>query len=249
MKVPKLYFATQSNFFRDLFSLPGGNEPTEGTCDKNPIKVDGVTKVDFKRLLKAMYPKFVGHLLEPYALLNVSYCSLVRNTIKFYSTMDHTEWTSALKLSTMWGFNEIRNEAIANISKSEIGAVEQALLGTEYHVPGWIIIGYRKLILREEKLSRAEAAALGYETAWLLTEIRESTFAKGVEVSTSTGREPHLFNQGWPGDDDFSSSGQGHRCGTIWQGRQLDTIDADIRSTFSSQLKDAENDDDGGGGA
>ena len=62
MKVPRIYFETHSDFFKDLFSLPGGDKPAEGTCDENPIKVEGVSKMDFKQLLTAMYPKYVDHL-------------------------------------------------------------------------------------------------------------------------------------------------------------------------------------------
>lgn len=62
MKVPKLYFEAHSKFFQELFSLPGGDKPVEGTCDESPIKVEGVSKEDFKRLLTAMYPKYVGGL-------------------------------------------------------------------------------------------------------------------------------------------------------------------------------------------
>ena len=57
IKVPKRYFETHSSFFSGLFSLPVGDEPVEGTCDENPIKVEGVSKPDFKSLLTAMYPK------------------------------------------------------------------------------------------------------------------------------------------------------------------------------------------------
>ena len=79
----------------------------------------------------------------------------------------------------MWGFQEIRNEAIKTLSDiSKIDTVERVLLGREHNIPKWIIDGYSKLIQREQKLSRAEASALGFETAWLLTDIRESTFVK-----------------------------------------------------------------------
>ena len=110
----------------------------------------------------------------------------------------------------MWGFQEIRDGAIKSLSEMSIDAVEQVLLGRDYNIPEWIIKGYLELIEREMKLSWTEASALGFETAWLLTGIRESTFSNGVEKSSRR-----------------------------WQGRQLDTVEADICRTFSNQLKDA----------
>ena len=61
-KVPKYYFETHSSFFSGLFSLPVGDKLAEGSCDENPIKVEGVSKPDFKLFLIAMYSKYVNRL-------------------------------------------------------------------------------------------------------------------------------------------------------------------------------------------
>ena len=57
-EVPKYYFETHFSLFSNLFS----DKPAEGSCDENPIKVEGVSKPDFKLFLIAMYPKYVNRL-------------------------------------------------------------------------------------------------------------------------------------------------------------------------------------------
>lgn len=55
-KVPRYRFEKGSGFFKDLFSLPTGDAPAEGSSDENPISVLGIMKVDFARLVEVMYP-------------------------------------------------------------------------------------------------------------------------------------------------------------------------------------------------
>jgi hypothetical protein len=58
-KVPRLYFERNSGIFRDMFSVPPGDKPTEGSCDENPLALKSIQKVDFQRLLRAMFPEWV----------------------------------------------------------------------------------------------------------------------------------------------------------------------------------------------
>jgi hypothetical protein len=56
-KVPQCYFVKNSDIFRTTFTLPqGGNSNAERTSDENPLELEGISKVDFQRLLKVMYP-------------------------------------------------------------------------------------------------------------------------------------------------------------------------------------------------
>lgn len=128
----------------------------------------------------------------------------------------------------MWGFQEIRDKAIQALTKAlEVDAVGKINMGREYCVPEWLVGGYRSLIEREEKLSEVEASKLGFETAWKLSQMREDTFAKaansgyGLSTSTYQFRSPSSFP-------------------LARSSRDFSNLEADIRATFSSQLKDAE---------
>ena len=53
-KLPKNHFAS-SSIFATIFTLPPGEKGVEGTDDK-PFVLHGISEVDFKSLLKVMYP-------------------------------------------------------------------------------------------------------------------------------------------------------------------------------------------------
>jgi hypothetical protein len=55
-KVPRLYFEKNSSVFSDMFSLPAA-DTQEGCSDQNPIKLESILKIDFQRLLTAMFPE------------------------------------------------------------------------------------------------------------------------------------------------------------------------------------------------
>ena len=82
--------------------------------------------------------------------------------------MTYDEWTPALKLSTMWGFVEIRRHCIQMMSKLDLRPVDKVFLGTKYHVLPWLKEGYDTLIRREEVMTARELKehvdVLGWET-------------------------------------------------------------------------------------
>ena len=121
--------------------------------------------------------------------------------------MDVGGWSAALKLSTMWGFREIRDNAILELD-GRLHPIQKISMGIEYCVQKWLLDGYGELIRRERKLSEAEAKQLGFETAWRINEMREETTVKSE------------YNYGH--HHDFSN------------------LEAQIRTAFSDQLKDAE---------
>ncbi|KAF9445060.1 hypothetical protein P691DRAFT_762826 [Macrolepiota fuliginosa MF-IS2] len=91
-KIPLYYFSRYSDVFSTAFTLPPPIDGMRGgQSDQNPIKLEGVSKDDFRGLLRAMYP--TGPAIPGKDLVLA-------------------EWISALKLATMWGFAEIRRRAI-----------------------------------------------------------------------------------------------------------------------------------------
>lgn len=84
------------------------------------------------------------------------------------------EWTSVLKLSTMWDFVTIREFAIAKIAPLLVDAVDKVVLARDYHVDEWLLPGLNSLAQRVEPLSLGDYKRLGAETAVEIAAIRES---------------------------------------------------------------------------
>jgi hypothetical protein len=56
-KVPRYHFEHSSEIFATTFTLPAVDEVhTEGQSDENPFILEGISCVDFQRLLKVLYP-------------------------------------------------------------------------------------------------------------------------------------------------------------------------------------------------
>lgn len=55
-KVPRIYFEKGSSIFSDMFAVANADR-SEGSTDENPIKLESIEKVDFQRLLNAMFPE------------------------------------------------------------------------------------------------------------------------------------------------------------------------------------------------
>ena len=125
--------------------------------------------------------------------------------------MDVHGWSAALKLSTMWGFQEIRDKAILELDGMlRTLPIQKISKGIKYRVQKWLLDGYGELIRREGRLSEAEARELGFETAWRIGQVREETIVK----PESRWDQSHYRNFG--------------------------NLEAQIRTTFGDQLKDAE---------
>ena len=118
--------------------------------------------------------------------------------------MDVHGWSAALKLSTKWRFQEIRDRAIKELDG--MSPIQKISKGMEYRVQKWLLDGYGELIRREKKLLETEAKELGFETAWRIAQVREETIRSGY----------------YDHHRDFSN------------------LEAQIRTAFGDQLKDAE---------
>ena len=92
--------------------------------------------------------------------------------------MDFTDWTSVLKLSTMWGFDLLRDLAIRTMTELPgVSPVEKAALANEYKIDQWLLPALKELAQREEPISINEAHRLGWEMALQMAAVRESSVA------------------------------------------------------------------------
>jgi|ERR1700676_2442696 hypothetical protein len=97
--------------------------------------------------------------------------------------MSSTEWTSVLKLSTMWSFDDLRDLAILNMSQLSIDPIERAALAKEYSIDEWLLPALNELAQREEPIGIEEARRLGWETALQIAAVRESFIAWNEKVA------------------------------------------------------------------
>ncbi|KAK0494919.1 hypothetical protein EDD18DRAFT_1173071, partial [Armillaria luteobubalina] len=124
-RVPRYQFINHSDA-KAMFALPQKNANVEGSIDDNPIRLQGITKLDFERLLKYMYPANIPPVL----------------------TKPLEDWISILKLSTMWSMAVVRNDVIPRISERhlEIDVIERISLGRTYDLPVLVTSGVTTLV-------------------------------------------------------------------------------------------------------
>lgn len=123
------------------------------------------------------------------------------------------EWTSVLKLSTLWKFGKLRREAIEELTKLLVGSpAEQVALGREYRVEDWMVKGYTELIQREPALTQKEKEKLGAPITIKIYEAREVTFRTGNGVK---------------------------KIGNFNGCRDLNSVDNLVKSGFGEELDDA----------
>ncbi|KAF8834877.1 hypothetical protein BDN67DRAFT_975699 [Paxillus ammoniavirescens] len=154
-KVPRSPFETESTVFKDMFSLPvGGLEGVEGLDDDKPIRLEGTKKDDFEQLMRVLLHRSNGLSQELPA--------------------DVEQWTSVLKLSTLWGFSSIRLKAISRLSRfATIPLAEKIALAYKYDVESWLLPTMHELVRRPEPINMEEASCMGFETALKLASVRE----------------------------------------------------------------------------
>jgi hypothetical protein len=105
------------------------------------------------------------------------------------------EWVSALKLSTQWRFLDARRLAIQSLNdRSDFRYIERISLARQYQVGIWLRAGYNYLAMRDGDISRAEAETIGWETALLITQIRERAWKNHYRKPYGADVE-HIFGQ------------------------------------------------------
>jgi len=157
-KAPKRYFESNSGIFAGILALPSEGNDADGSSDEKPIRLNAIEKVDFERLLEAMYP--TGGRRP--------------------ATMGRNEWESVLKLSTVWGMGDIRNMVIGTLTES-LDSADKILLGQKYGVPNWLLVGCTELAEREETISGAEGRVIGPDIVAGLCQVREASIKAGFQ--------------------------------------------------------------------
>ncbi|KLO09627.1 hypothetical protein SCHPADRAFT_558658 [Schizopora paradoxa] len=151
-RVPVEPFETRSEVFRDMFSLPSGNEtPTEGTSDDSPIVLEGVVVEDFRALLKFLYPK--------------------KRTVTS-TEFSKEEWIGIHALAFMWEFHEAKEASKAFLVAMD-DSVTKFELAVRYEYDDWLRLAYKELTNRPDSLSLDEGQRIGLEATLNIGRVRE----------------------------------------------------------------------------
>ncbi|RXW20424.1 hypothetical protein EST38_g5413 [Candolleomyces aberdarensis] len=157
-RVPKYRLVSDSEYFANKYALntsgDSGSEH-EYTSVESPqldaVKLDDVSADEFQSFLKAVYPMVIQGELS----------------------LSKEEWLSVLKLSTKWFFNGLRTMATETLTQFSLDPFEKIQLGKEHFIEGWVLAGYRELVMRYEAVTVKEAQMIGLQEAIQLNPIRE----------------------------------------------------------------------------
>ncbi|KAI4524608.1 hypothetical protein K525DRAFT_360816 [Schizophyllum commune Loenen D] len=129
--------------------------PNGGTV---PIKLPGVSSVDFERVLSIIYPTKLGR------------CDI--------HTVD--ERTSVLRLATRCSIASLHDLAIEEI-EPKASPVDKVCVAREFDQgQNWLVPAFVDICSRSESLTRAEAERLGLPTVVEISRIREEVKASGT---------------------------------------------------------------------
>ncbi|KAF8833800.1 hypothetical protein BDN67DRAFT_873446, partial [Paxillus ammoniavirescens] len=153
LRVPRGPLQSQSPVFRDMFLLPVGDQgEAEGLSDVKPIRLEGVKLNDFEQLLKVLYPWSHGKQELPDG------CA---------------QWTSALKLASLWDFDGVREKAIEALEALDITPVDKLALAMQYNIEQWMIPAINAIAQRPEPIGVEDVDRLGLDVALKIALVRE----------------------------------------------------------------------------
>ncbi|RDB18093.1 hypothetical protein Hypma_000976 [Hypsizygus marmoreus] len=147
-KVPRHHFEQNSVVFRDMFTAPGTS--IDGRTRERPLRLDGISKADFRLFLKVIFPKHFLH----------------REAFSF------SEWVSVLKLSTIWEFNAVRELAISTMTPMEIDPVSKIEVARAYQVDQWFCPALLQLVEEPQRPLLQDVNRLGIAFTLRVAELR-----------------------------------------------------------------------------
>jgi hypothetical protein len=155
-RVHSYFFTRESQHFKqrlaisDSFDLQGN-----GSSMSSAIVLDDydITPEEFDSFLKVFYnPKYYFYDLE----------------------RPHEEWAAILKLSNLWGFDNVKQLAIRELQELEMSLVDRIVLYQDHDVDADLRVPlYVELASREATLDHEESTRLGFRTAIVIFQARE----------------------------------------------------------------------------
>ncbi|KIO16896.1 hypothetical protein M407DRAFT_33452 [Tulasnella calospora MUT 4182] len=140
-----------SEFFRDMLSSDHIGSPEEGTKE-NPINLEAVTLSQI-----------------------TSFCRILScRCFEARPELSLEQWSEALHLATIWGFEHIRSYIMRTLETMALKPIDIIQVADACGVVEWLHPAYAKLCAREDSLTAEEGFKLGFRRYAALVEIRES---------------------------------------------------------------------------
>jgi len=98
--------------------------------------------------------------------------SKLNNSEYAISTLE--DWTSVLRLASLWEFPRVREHAIKKLSKLDMSPTHKISIARQFHVPGWELPALNQLVQRPEPMNMDDVQSLGIDTVLKLSALRES---------------------------------------------------------------------------
>ncbi|KAK0486338.1 hypothetical protein IW261DRAFT_1559742 [Armillaria novae-zelandiae] len=178
-RFPKHHLMEKSEVFRSMLSMPQGKNEPEGFSDDHPIKLWGISKIEFERLLQVIHP------------------------MRKQPQLSMDAWLSVLKLSGLWRLADTRNIAISGLTTLlwKIDPVDRVILGRKYSVAPWLSSGFMDLVHRVEMVSKEEAEKIGLDTALQIQRVREEFLRTSYKLEQTNNRYHYQGNATEPSFD------------------------------------------------
>ncbi|KAJ7059164.1 hypothetical protein C8F01DRAFT_1026476 [Mycena amicta] len=183
-KIHRHFLVKESDIFQMMFLCPPGPEGPDGSDDKRPIPLHGVTVSEFEALLDFFYTENFQH--RSATLL---------------------QWIDLLSIATRYDFQRLRQCAIDAIDAGtrwhfdpgafELNPIERIILAEKHDIPHWLPIAYQTLCERGSPLDAWEARRIGFEKTVLLARARELIRNSGHLVTVAIIEPPivdHIFD-------------------------------------------------------
>ncbi|RXW23134.1 hypothetical protein EST38_g2718 [Candolleomyces aberdarensis] len=173
--VPKHHLLRQG-IFRTVFAIkPEPDEPVVGLTEDSPLTIPDVPESWFRAFLKVLHPQE-----EP----------------PNYDSMHLFEWMATLRLSTMWGFKDIRRLAIERMENFPVNGtcchmtwLDYLIYGRDNHIRDWFKDGCVAIVEREQPIDVGQAESMGLEMAIRLCKLREERLRRSDSFCTESAVE------------------------------------------------------------
>ncbi|PIL23505.1 hypothetical protein GSI_14817 [Ganoderma sinense ZZ0214-1] len=178
-KVPRHKFEQGSEVFRNMFAMPPTRGVAEGQSDDLPLVLESILADEFRSLLRVMFWPLYGSSVEE----------------MLAPPLELDEWTHVLKLTTLWGFDRLRQasiDALRQLLERE-DPVRWVALARKYEVREWLLPSLHALARREKALQVHEAEQLGISTAMKMAEVRESFSGRSRHNRSDVSRASHNY--------------------------------------------------------
>ncbi|KAJ3773312.1 hypothetical protein FB446DRAFT_787936 [Lentinula raphanica] len=149
-RLPIQFLAAQSSYFQNL-----KDKATDGFTEENPINLYGVSREDFRQLLKIL-------------------CS-PRNFQIYPEALSLSQWTAVLKLATKWEMKEVKTHAVSSVVEdlSNVDPVDKIVLAQTYDIPSWLTPSFNEILQRPQSLTENDVEKLGVPTTVCLMGLRD----------------------------------------------------------------------------